>query len=654
MSNSKYTGLNALSKGSAKVATFVVRVHGPEIKEYPYECKKTRQNLKGHKFEVYLVGNNPEWYCIGFVKDSTDALGKAQFKFKNGSIWLLSKPFFDTYTGAQFINTSVPFRIDLVKSQLAPVGEDHVEFNELSTSMPMCPVPPHLVADVARITTTKSTDLLALVKSVSSPDRKTKSGDHIADVELIDNSERTPGKLAIVKVGVFGAAKIAKLRERVGQAMVFLNLSVACSGGSPTINHYVREHIREAPDCAKKQALEAMRDTLSNAVNTESLTSTWAPNQVRDVSGEQLLSCAAFLDYTSEAPNASFPEVMQLMWIHIEEPEPGSPVLESTGERLFYRVYVRDPSGSVLLGIPQRIALLLASCDTKEQFLRKHEEGALNHPLLCHARISRTVRLGSSGSGSFQPTTFVNHTLEQVEVVAWAPASAPNAAYQEILNMLNKCPAHNDGVLFAFLADLERDPHYGFRLNYDGHYAPQCKYAAVLLASESKSITENVGSGYKVIFRGVKDIANTKDGSGAAQPADTDAAPQPDGATRLTTYNAVGYCSLEDLTGFRLDPPRGKSSRCALCLFTKMDDEGFHVDKLEAIEPDCVQHAIKCMQRLRKLCKQLRSSSTDKRSHSMHLDSKASLSKKKARTLQALPTDASLPDHCGASPPATA
>jgi len=640
----KYVGLGALSKSSARVATFVVRVHGPEVKEYNYPSKKTGEIVKAQKFEVYLVGKDAEWYCVGYVKDAADAIGKAHFKFKNGSIWLLSKPVFDTYTAAQYIGTPVAFRIDLVKSQLAPVGEEHDDFNELSKSMPYCPVPPHLVADVARITTTKTTDLLALVKSVSSPDRMSKSGEAIADVELIDNSAHTPGKLAIVKVSVFGAAKIAKLRDRVGQAMVFFNLSVACTGGSPTINHYGREHVREAPDCAKKRALEAMKDTLSNAVNTESLTSTWTANQSRDVSGPQPLSCAAFLDYTSETPNACMPEVVQLMWVHIEEPEPGASVLESTGERIFYRVSAKDPSGSVLLGIPQRTALALADCVSKEQFLRKHQEGALNMPLLCHARISRTVRAGSSVSGASQPTTFVNHTLEAVETVAWAPASAPNAAYQEILNILNKCPAHDDGVLFSFLADLEPDPHYGFRLNYDGHYAPQCAYAAVLLASESKSITETVGSGFKVTTRGVKDIANPKDGSGAAQPADAGDAPQHDGATQLTTYNAVGYCSLDDLPGFRLDPPRGKTSRCALCLFTRMDDEGCHVHKLEGIEPEHVQHAITCMQRLRKLCKQLRSSSTDKRSHSVYLDSGASPSTKKARTLQALPTDVSLAD----------
>ena len=47
----------------------------------------------------------------------------------------------------------------------------------------------------------------------------------------------------------------------------------------------------------------------------------------------------------------------------------------------------------------------------------------------------------------------------------------------------------------------------------------------------------------------------------------------------------VGYRTLDDLLGFCLDPPRGRTMRCALVLFTKKNAEGFHIHKLEYIEP---------------------------------------------------------------------
>ena len=45
------------------------------------------------------------------------------------------------------------------------------------------------------------------------------------------------------------------------------------------------------------------------------------------VGGSQPLSCSAFLDYSSSTPEANVPEVVQLTWLHIEEPEVTADVL---------------------------------------------------------------------------------------------------------------------------------------------------------------------------------------------------------------------------------------------------------------------------------------------------------------------------------------
>ena len=150
------------------------------------------------------------------------------------------------------------------------------------------------------------------------------------------------------------------------------------------------------------------------------------------------------------------------MWVHIEEPELDATVLDASGTRIWYRIHVRDASGSALVGVPQRNALELANCNTKEEFLKRHAAAELNMPLLCHARITRTVRDSaphtmSQGSAS-QPATYANHILEAVETVSWSLTSAPNEAYSDVLGILDNYPPRDEGVLFAFLSDTESSP----------------------------------------------------------------------------------------------------------------------------------------------------------------------------------------------------
>ena len=199
----------------------------------------------------------------------------------------------------------------------------------------------------------------------------------------------------------------------------------------------------------------------------------------------------------------------------------------------------------------------------------------------------------------------MNHTLESVEPVSWAALSAPNAAYTDVLAILNNCSEHDGGVLFAFLADIQPDPYYGMRLVYDGQEGSKSLYIAALVACDSKSKTEKISDdGFKVSTFNVKDVAN---------PAGTVDNP-------IGSHTLVGYCSMNSLPGFRLDPPRGKTCRVALVLFSSVDEtEGFHIHKLECIEPDQVNQAVACLQKLRTLCRRVRSVSSEKRTRCQNL-----------------------------------
>ena len=367
------------------------------------------------------------------------------------------------------------------------------------------------------------------------------------------------------------------------------------------------------------------------------------------VGGSQPLSCSAFLGYSSSIPEAYVPEVVQLMWLHIEEPEVTADVLHK--DRVWYKICARDVSGGIQVGIPQRNALSLASCSTMEDFVRKHQGNELNMPLLCHARVSRSIRpvnedastqgasdltQGEYSSSKRSLTSesftsgYVNYTVEEVEPVSWDLASKPNASYNQVLDVLNHCPPHSEGIAFVFLEDVEPDPHYGFRIMYDDLEGMKCAYFAALIGCEHKSVSDQVGSGFRVVTSKVKDVANPS-------------------ATGDGIYTTVGYCSMGDLAGFRLDPPRGKQMRCALVLCTKKDKEGFHIHKLEIIEPDQVDNAIQCLRKLRTLSKKVQPVpvNKEKRAQAVFLEAakQAPTPTKKARTLQVAPTDQELEEY---------
>ena len=410
----------------------MVRPCSGRVVQYTCQQKKDNKSVTAYKFEAWLVGECEKEYCIGYVKGTEARCQEAKRRYNDDTVWALSKVFFDTYTDIRYVATPIPYRVDLSKSTTIETEDE-----ELCARMPKHPVPPRSVADVARITTKRSTDLIAMIKEVSEK-RKTKSDEEVVDVELLDNSSTKNDKLASIVVSVFGTGKVEQLKQAVGKPMAFFNLSGAGRGNSPQINHYNGELLEPAPECEKTASLRDKQQDLAAATNTDKLTAVWTPHLSRDVSGRQALSCAAFLDYTTETPSAALPEVVQRMWVHIEEPDLDREVLDTSGNHVWYRVALRDMSGSVQVGIPQRCAFVLAGCSTKDEFSKKHAAGELNMPLLCHARVSRSVR---TKDGASQPVSFVNHNMELVEAATWNVSSAPNEAISYVLALLKNCPA---------------------------------------------------------------------------------------------------------------------------------------------------------------------------------------------------------------------
>ena len=164
----------------------------------------------------------------------------------------MSKPVFDAQAAPAYLG------IDLANSKLDPCGRTDPAMNEFYDIMPPCPVPLCTVAEILRIATTKTTDILALVKCAKGTARKSKKeGETMCDFELIDISSCTLGKLATLTFSVFGIAKTDRLMASIGQPLFCLNLAVVTMGGTTAISDHSSEQLWDAPDCPKTKALQA-------------------------------------------------------------------------------------------------------------------------------------------------------------------------------------------------------------------------------------------------------------------------------------------------------------------------------------------------------------------------------------------------------------
>ena len=303
-------------------------------------------------------------------------------------------------------------------------------------------------------------------------------------------------------------------------------------------------------------------------------------------------------------------------------------------------------SGDTLVGVPERIALKMSACGSKEEFEAKHVSENVLFPLFAHFRISRTV--SSAASGASQPTSsasqgaagasqpaepshgYVSQVIEDVEVATWNPTSAPNASYNKILDLLNCCPQHDGAIIFANLGDVFPDPHYGFEVRFRGTeplLTTKGKAVAALIRSEQKSDRPlAAGEGFKVVTQNVKDAVDS---------------------TNPDAFTVAAYCTLGDMMEYKLDPPRSQKARWAVVLISNVEPgptPTFLLDKVEFIEPAEVDNAVKSFQKLRRMATRLQPSSTEKKSHSLASSFAVAHPPKKCRTLTEVPTDASLPE----------
>ena len=127
------------------------------------------------------------------------------------------------------------------------------------------------MADIAVIKSTRSTDLLAVVRECSETRHPTGQA-AVADVTVADNSKASDGKLAEIVIAVWGESKIYFINNHKEQPLVFFNLTMKYDTKGLRASHWKDADVRPAPSSEKANDLQTNMSQLKSEVNVHTLT----------------------------------------------------------------------------------------------------------------------------------------------------------------------------------------------------------------------------------------------------------------------------------------------------------------------------------------------------------------------------------------------
>jgi hypothetical protein len=341
-----------------------------------------------------------------------------------------------------------------------------------------------------------------------------------------------------------------------GAVVVFYGLNVKKDGDKPTVSTIDDAVVQvggglETTD--RGQALMISSASLL-ALETDSLQQLNAEFGSRqtypfDIHNDRAtLTCTHLLESMADSRGLGAEELalLQAFWVMIDVPSAGSNVTTKDGRRLWFRTRLTDWSGQTEAFISEQAALELASCSSKSEFEEMVQNGLLRFPTFVNVRLVRAVQDGAA-----------RVSLIVVTAMQSALREFPSAATSDIVSMLKYCPASSDCVLVAALPEIQFFAFYNIFVHYGGQENTTPRPARNVIRdieSTTKSILQTIGDGYKVVTRMVLDgLSCSKEN---ALPAEGVAAQPP-------VYSVIGFCGLDGVMDFKLDPQTGKDKRRA-------------------------------------------------------------------------------------------
>ena len=382
---SKYETLKNMNSGTAKFATWCVRVLDPKIKSYEFVARG--ETVKATKFQCILVSQDEKQYMQGLVpfdfKDKK-AAEKAFKRFEANSVWELSKPTFDPKSKDDY--KSCPIKGTLLMMHptcLTQVfGTNQKAFAYPAQSIEVCmdlkgiwkslaTLPFARTGSRAAKPQSRLVDLCGKIVSLTDPKpaaSQIQPNLTVSELELVDFGGGQ------IKVSVWNEAFQAVKAVPTGEGACLVGCTaVRDDKGAVKVNlwdsaHVIRGGIK----------LQSLTDLDATALETELLTPAFSPTPVQpDVAcaqGEAYPTCAAAL---ADATGCRDDKVFQINRCYMHLPLSEEYLFTPEGEPKLGQCRLWDRSGTVEVIVVANAFAALFGCKDLAEVKDKAQKGTL-------------------------------------------------------------------------------------------------------------------------------------------------------------------------------------------------------------------------------------------------------------------------------------
>ena len=350
--------------------------------------------------------------------------------------------------------------------------------------------------------------------------------------------------------------------------------------------------------------------------------------------------------------------IWQCNWVRINEPSPTQKTKNQFGH-LWLDLTCRDDGGIIVLYITEKAVVKLTNAVDPAEFEQLHAEGRLRLPFFASIKILRrpsnrsAVQPGGLGTNATQPKQ--NDNGFDCYIVDAAEQNMEDIPSAASISLLPQLIDSADGVLPAMLQMIQKSEHYTMGVQYLTQKVPPelskvaskatagvpmvrpCSRAVALVLSTKRSKVLPAGAGgHKLVTPDVVDLLFL---GSAAQP-DTH-----------QKFELTSFCTLDNVTDFKLDPPKKQKEQAALISVTgvitdsaEQPGKGFLVDDILLLTPEQAQ-ALKPMLIKMLYFAALAGQITRKRAREPWSSTENPADAALCRTLGRSPTGPSLPDY---------
>ena len=440
--------LRNLNLSSGKASSWTVRVMHPRKSHFMYGAGL---GLKMHTLDCFLVGEDPALYCGGVLKSKNEADVKAAVdKFKEKTVWTMTKVGFDTRTKPVYMSFPHKFLVDMKMTTWKPLLEG-------IANMPAALVPATSIKQILSLREQQAYfDIIGVIVAGPTQERNptTKRGvKRIADFTV--RQECKDGTFAELEISAWEPL-CDTMAGHVGHWVCLHKVEARVFGDTSTHRKISCETAQDAlvlrlPHDEKRESMTARLLQCAPGEATR-VTSQWeASESAIKVVGPQPLVCAGFLSAIAGSTGGTDagPATWQMCGGYVDVPT--GTITTQDGARVWFSSSFRDGTGDVEVFVSEAPALALANVKSRVELMRRFEEGSLIFPR-CSVRGGKVQRNGK---------------IEYRIVEAWSEPEVRPLTNEAIglMNAMKVCGGTAGGIVPTAVCRLAHDPFAGLQVN---------------------------------------------------------------------------------------------------------------------------------------------------------------------------------------------